>query len=229
MSQILRQRFHPSTEQLIESSAETIATSAYEAIAQRGAFHLVLAGGNTPQAIYQQLRQIQTDWSKWFIYFGDERCLPTGDQERNDLMAEQNWLNQVSIPKTQIYNIPAEKGAELAAKEYSELLSNLETFDLVLLGLGEDGHTASLFPEHELGSAADASACLAVSNAPKPPADRVSLSAQRLSQTRQLIFIVSGKGKQDALRAWQAGAAIPAAAIAPECGVDVYMDMDAAV
>jgi len=229
MPQILRQRFHPDTEQLIESSAETLASAAQEAIQQRDQFHLVLAGGSTPQAIYQQLVQLETDWSKWFIYFGDERCLPVGDAERNDFMAQQNWLNHVAIPQQQIHSIPAELGAATAAKNYSEQLAQVEKFDLVLLGLGEDGHTASLFPDHELGDAADTPACLAVNNAPKPPSERVSLSAQRLSQSRQVIFIVAGQGKQDALRAWQAGANIPAAAIAPECGVDVFMDMAAAV
>jgi len=229
MPQILRQRFHPDTEQLIESSAETIALTAQEAIQQRDQFHLVLAGGSTPQAIYQQLVQLETNWSKWFIYFGDERCLPVGDAERNDFMAQQNWLNHVAIPQQQTHSIPAELGAATAAKNYSKQLTQVERFDLVLLGLGEDGHTASLFPGHELGDAADAPACLAVNNAPKPPSERVSLSTQRLSQSRQVIFIVAGKGKQDALRAWQAGANIPAAAIAPECGVDVFMDMEAAV
>jgi len=229
MPQILRQRFHPDTEQLIESSAETLAAAAQEAIQQRDQFHLVLAGGSTPQAIYQQLIQLETDWSKWFIYFGDERCLPVGDAERNDFMAQQNWLNHVAIPQQQIHSIPAELGAATAAKNYSKQLAQVEKFDLVLLGLGEDGHTASLFPSHELGNSANAPACLAVNNAPKPPSERVSLSAQRLSQSRQVIFIVAGKGKQDALRAWQAGANIPAAAIAPECGVDVFMDMEAAV
>ncbi len=229
MPQILRQRFHPDTEQLIESTTETILLAAQEAIQQRGQFHLVLAGGNTPKAVYQQLAQLKTDWSNWFIYFGDERCLPIGDAERNDFMAQQNWLNHVAIPKQQIHTIPAEQGAKNAAKSYTEQLAQVKNFDLVLLGLGEDGHTASLFPEHELGNGADAPACLAVSNAPKPPSDRVSLSAGRLSQSHQVIFMVSGKSKQDALRAWFAGANIPAAAIAPECGVDVFMDMEAAV
>jgi 6-phosphogluconolactonase len=139
-------------------------------------------------------------------------------------MAEQAWLDHVSIPPSQIHTIPAESGAAAAANTYAQSLAGLGNFDLVLLGLGEDGHTASLFPGHKWGTEADAPDVLPVFNAPKPPAERVSLSARRLAATGQTIFLVSGTGKQSAVAAWRAGTAIPAAAIAPAAGVDILLD-----
>ncbi len=97
-------------------------------------------------------------------------------------------------------------------------------FDLTLLGLGEDGHTASLFPGREWGTEPDSPDALAVLDAPKPPAQRVSLSAARLSRSRQVIFLVSGESKRDALARWRASENIPARAIAPEKGVDVLVE-----
>lgn len=139
-------------------------------------------------------------------------------------MAAQAWLNHVDILAQHIHIIPAELGAEAAALAYANTLSHVELFDLVLLGLGEDGHTASLFPQHDWGATADAPSVLAVHNAPKPPPDRVSLSACRLSQTRQLLFLVSGTSKKLALAEWRAEGNIPAAAIAPASGVDIYLE-----
>ncbi|MDQ6979759.1 MAG: 6-phosphogluconolactonase, partial [Mariprofundaceae bacterium] len=108
----------------IHSFAETAAMADYatthmlalaeQAIAQRGAFHLVLAGGTSPRQCYERLRQQAAVWQSWHIYFGDERCLPIGDAERNDTMAERAWLNHVAIPAAQIHRMPAELGAETA-------------------------------------------------------------------------------------------------------------------
>jgi 6-phosphogluconolactonase len=140
-------------------------------------------------------------------------------------MAAETLLNYVDIPAAQIHLIPAELGATAAADAYAQTLSNVILFDLVLLGLGEDGHTASLFPHHYLGNSTDAPATLAIEDAPKPPAHRVSLSAFRLSQTRQLFFLVSGSAKKQAVTAWQQDQAIPAAVIAPQAGVDIFLDL----
>lgn len=198
---------------------DAIVKSANEAIRQRGQFLIVLAGGSTPRAVYRLLRDLDTDWSKWHIYHGDERCLPIGHEDRNSLMAEQVWLRHVNIPASQIHDIPAELGSVAGAKAYAEALHVVPTFDMVLLGLGEDGHTASLFPNHEVDNSADA---VPVYNAPKPPADRITISQNRLNDTREVIFIVSGAGKQVAVDHWRSGTAIPATLIAPSCGVDVY-------
>lgn len=220
-----RCRWHTfaSIEALEQDALKRILAAAAQAIGERGAFHLVLAGGRTPQKVYRRLVIAQTDWSAWHIYFGDERCVPLTDSKRNSAMAAEAWLAHVPIPRTQIHVIPAELGARKAADVYSEMLNAVEDFDLVLLGLGEDGHTASLFPDHDWGSAQHSANALAVFNAPKPPPERVSLSAARLSRARQVLFMVSGESKQQALAQWRAGHNIPAGAITPESGVDVLL------
>jgi 6-phosphogluconolactonase len=178
----------------------------------------VLAGGNTPSGIYRMLRTADTDWSRWQVYFGDERCLPADDAERNSRIAADAWLNHVPIPQDQVHAIPAELGASGAALAYAETLRGIGDLDLVLLGLGEDGHTASLFPGHDWGVAASAPDALAVFDAPKPPPQRVSLSAARLSRTREALFLVEGEAKRSAVAQWRVGADIPARAIHPQAG-----------
>ena len=214
-----RWKHFDSIECLRHGVCDAIVKNAQEAITERGQFTIVLAGGNTPRAIYRLLRDLDLDWSNWHIYHGDERCLPVNHEDRNSLMVEQVWLNHVAIPASQIHDIPAELGPIARANAYAQTLHNLASFDMVLLGLGEDGHTASLFPGHQLDNSADA---VPVFNSPKPPAERVSLSQKRLNNTRQVIFIVTGAGKQQAVNDWRSGLTIPATLIHPENGVDVY-------
>ena len=141
-------------------------------------------------------------------------------------MAQQGWLNHVAIPSSQIHSIPAELGAVAGANAYASTLQRVGTFDLVLLGLGEDGHTASLFPGHELGNAPGSPDVLVVPNAPKPPAARISLSANRLSQARQVMFLVTGESKRKAIEAWHQDQMLPAGSICPSAGVDIYTDLE---
>ena len=213
----------PDAGKLAQTAVAEIQRAAQQAIESRGVFHIVLAGGSTPRRVYEALRNTQTDWRAWHIYFGDERCLPRDHEERNSRMAALAWLDHVSIPASQIHIIPAEGGA-IAVASYTSVVEKVEEFDLVLLGLGEDGHTASLFPAHEIGASADAPAVLFVVDAPKPPPRRISLSAQRLSAARQVMFLITGHNKADAMRNWRAGLAIPAAAITPGQGVDIYFE-----
>ena len=218
-------RWHPVADDaaLVDAAVAFILAAAAEAISARGEFHLVLAGGNTPRAVYGALRNEPAAWAAWQIWLGDERCLPTTDAERNSMMASTTWLNHVDIAPAALHFIPAELGAEKAARAYVESLEAVESFDLVLLGLGEDGHTASLFPGRDWGSGEGAPTVLPVFAAPKPPPVRVSLSARRLSQARQVLFLVSGEAKRDAVTAWRASAEIPARSIMPAAGVDILL------
>ena len=215
---------YPDKQSLQHAACEKILDCASDAIHQRGMFHLVLAGGETPRVIYRALRRASTDWSAWHIYFSDERCLPPQDSARNSRMAGDAWLDHVPIPALQLHVIPAERGLHEAAAAYAQTLSTVPDFDLVLLGLGEDGHTASLFPEHDWGSTARSPDTLAVIDAPKPPPQRVSLSAARLSRARQVIFLVTGESKREAIDAWRAGKNIPARSVMPAVGVDVLVE-----
>ncbi len=220
----LRWHTFTTTDELQRLTVETILQAARQAIAARGTFHIVLAGGTTPRKVYESLREADADWRAWQVYFGDERCLPPDDAERNSRMAALAWLDHVPIPREHIHLIHAEAGAEIAAADYTRTLKEIELFDLVLLGLGEDGHTASLFPGRDHGTVPDSPAAMPVHDAPKPPPDRVSLSAQRLGAARQVMFLVTGVTKRQAVRNWRNGVDIPAAAIAPASGVDVYLE-----
>jgi 6-phosphogluconolactonase len=219
-------RWHvfPDAETLAMEAVERIAAAAREAIAARGAFRIVLAGGRTPLAVYARLATTKQDWTRWQVYFGDERCLPVGDAGRNDTAARAALLSRVAIPNDNIHRMPAELGPQEGAARYAALLQSVDSFDLVLLGLGEDGHTASLFPGHALGGAD----VLAVHAAPKPPPMRVSLSAARLSRARQALFLVTGSDKRAAVSAWRGARDIPARHVMPAAGVDVLLDAAAA-
>lgn len=208
-----------SQDEINRATVNYILQAANEAIAKYGSFLIVLAGGSTPKNVYQLLAKEQADWANWHVFHNDDRCLPADHDERNSKMARDAWLNHVDIPQNQIHDIPAELGNVAGAKAYAQTLSGVRTFDLVILGLGEDGHTASLFPNQTVDNSADA---VPVFNSPKPPADRVTISQARLNNTHSVLFLVTGAGKQDAVNDWLNGAAIPATLIAPDCGVDVY-------
>ena len=215
---------YPDGATLQQRVAEGMERLAAEVIGARGAFFLVLAGGNTPRGIYKRLRDIKTDWRRWHVYFGDERVLPVDHPDRNSVMAREVWLDHVDIPQAQVHPIPAELGAGEAALRYDRLLRGTGSFDLVLLGLGEDGHTASLFPGQDWGEAESQGAALVVEGAPKPPPERVSLSAWRLAWADNVWFVATGEGKRAAVAAWRGGESIPAAAIRPDGGVDVFLE-----
>lgn len=219
--QITRWKVFSTVAELRDAAINALLDSANVAIAVRGRFDLVLAGGTTPREIYHALCSKKADWEHWHIWYGDERCLPADNPERNSKMAQDVWLNHVPIPNQQTHSMLTELGAKAAVTNYNQLLNGVGDFDLVLLGMGEDGHTASLFPGHVWE---DAAPTIAVSNAPKPPADRVSLSASRLSQARQVLFIVTGSNKRDAVQQWRNGAVLPVTAITPKAGVDVFAD-----
>lgn len=222
-TQECRWRTFSTSAELRDAAVTAILEASAKAIAARGRFDIVLAGGTTPRVIYEHLRMLQSDWQHWHVWFGDERCLAAEDPERNSVMATQALLAHVPIPKEQVYPIPAELGAAAAATLYNERLREVGMFDLVLLGMGEDGHTASLFPG-QVWDHVPPAAAIPVANSPKPPSDRVSLSAARLSNARQVIFLVTGEGKRDAVRQWRGNIKLPVRSIVPEAGVDVFLD-----
>lgn len=185
-------------------------------------FSIVLAGGQTPLELYRMLSHEPMHWGKWRVYFGDERCLPPDHPDRNSFQARRAWLAHVPIPAAQIFIPPAELGPAEAASRYSAVLAQAGEFDLVLLGLGEDGHTASLFPGRDMGQGA--AEVLPVFDAPKPPPERISLSAPRLSRSRRVLFLVSGADKREAVSDWLQGKEIPASRISAAQAVTVLAD-----
>ncbi len=221
MTQSSATRWHSfdSQHNINQAATARILQAADEAIKTHGSFYIVLAGGSTPKAVYQLLSEQQADWANWHVFHNDDRCLPVDHEERNSKMARDAWLSKVAIPEQQIHDIPAELGNVAGAKAYAEILKDVRTFDLVILGLGEDGHTASLFPNQTVDNSADA---VPVFDAPKPPADRITISQSRLNNTKEVMFLVTGAGKQEAVDNWRNGVAIPATLITGKNGVDVY-------
>ncbi len=219
-----RWHYLETAEDVAEAACRQILNAAESAISERGKFKLVLAGGSTLEKVYRLLAESNADWANWFIYYGDERCLPADHQDRNSLMASRVFLDKVAIPAHQIFTIPAELGPEQAAESYRLSVAEAAAFDMVLLGMGEDGHTASLFPGHQHRQDELAHA---VYNSPKPPPERVSISAKALSNTRELIFLITGANKQEAVKLWRSGHDLPVATIVPENPIDIYIDNDA--
>ncbi|MGD2113115.1 MAG: 6-phosphogluconolactonase [Gammaproteobacteria bacterium] len=211
--------------QLEERVAGRILALAAAAIADHGCFRIVLAGGRTPGAVYRRLADAAADWPRWQVYFGDERCLPADDPERNSVMAARAWLDRVPIPPEQVHPVPAEQGAAAAAAAYRAIVQAALPFDLVLLGMGEDGHTASLFPGHV--HAAE-ELVHAVHDAPKPPPERVSLGLAALNDAGAVMVLVTGSGKRAAVERWRRGDNLPVARVHGRNGVDVYLDAEAA-
>jgi 6-phosphogluconolactonase len=214
-------RIHPDRESLLMAALEVIRQC--EADSGRS-FSIVLAGGQTPLELYRILAGESMQWDKWRVYFGDERCLPPDHPERNSLQAALALLGRVPIPAGHVYVPPAELGPAEAASCYRDQIKTAGEFDLVLLGLGEDGHTASLFPGRDVGEGREAAAVLPVFDAPKPPPERISLSAARLSHARTVLFLVTGAGKREAVMRWRRGEQIPASRIHAQQRVIVLAD-----
>lgn len=184
-------------EALPEIAARRIARVIEQSVADRGRASVMLAGGSTPRAVYRQLALIQgLPWEKVDIYFGDERAVPPGDLQSNYRMARESLLDAVPIPPAQVHRMPAERpDREAAADEYARRLP--ERLDLVILGLGEDGHTASLFP----GSSAlkeRVRKVLAVVG-PKAPVHRLTVTPPVIAAAREKIILVTGAGKAGAV------------------------------
>ena len=209
---------------LAEQATQDILNAAAASIAAKGSFYIALAGGTTPKHVYQQLAVSDSAWEHWHIYIGDERCLPVDDAERNSVMANDCLLQKVSIPQSQIHFMPTELGAHEAASAYRDVLRSVESFDMVLLGMGEDGHTASLFPGHihDLNQTVHP-----VSNAPKPPAERVSLSSACLSNNDFLLIFITGQSKHDRVIDWISGVSMPVNGIKSNKKAAVYCDHSA--
>lgn len=214
-------QYLPDAAAVAAAATALILSAADAAISARGEFRLVLAGGTTPNMVYRQLAASPADWSLWHIYFGDERCLPAADPGRNSTMAAAAWLEHAAIPQGNVHPIPAELGSQTAALRYAPLVAAARPFDMVLLGMGEDGHTASLFPDHVHPAGEQVHT---VSGAPKPPPERVSLSREALSDSRDVLILITGSGKREAVQRWRAGEDLPVAHITARDHLRVLID-----
>ena len=184
---------------VLETAEEVAAAAAGEiaaAIGSGAARTVVLAGGSTPRRAYELLAVIpNVAWGRVTILFGDERCVPANHADSNYRMAREALLDRVA-PAT-VHRMPAELGPDEGAELYSPVVAALAPLDFVLLGVGEDGHTASLFPGHP---ALDAKGwTLGIHDSPKPPPERVTLTLPVLRAARRVLILATGAGKADAV------------------------------
>jgi 6-phosphogluconolactonase len=180
------------------ATAEDVAADAAADIAEAlrgGARSLVLAGGTTPKRCYELLSELDVEWGRVSVLFGDERCVPPLDPESNYRMAKESLLDRVSPGN--VYRIPAELGPDEGADLYADVVEFVAPLDLVVLGVGEDGHTASLFPGHPALKADGLT--VGIHDSPKPPPERVSLTLEVLRDARRVIILATGTGKADAV------------------------------
>lgn len=200
----------PNEGSVARGAARWLAQRITDTLKRQENFHLVLAGGSTPALCYRWLSQEYLDWTHVVLSLGDERCLPVGHAERNDTLVQRHLL-QGDAKAAHFIRMPAELGAVQGAAAYQSRWLRLPTIDVAMLGLGEDGHTASLFPGNP--ALDDPHPVVAVGHAPKPPADRLSLGLSTLQQARERLFLVTGERKQAALDLLQHATSVPATAV----------------
>jgi 6-phosphogluconolactonase len=207
------------------AAAREIADVAASAIAQRGRFAVALAGGETPRPLYQLLARQHRDsvaWDRTEVCFGDERCVPPHNPASNFRMAWSTLLAHVPVVEERIHRIPGELGPNAAAREYDARLRRLfvdqqdvPTFDIAVMGVGADGHTASLFPgDHALEERKRWAVPAHAPRRAKVP-ERVTLTLPMLNRTRIILFLCAGAEKRDVLSRILGGAApeLPAARV----------------
>jgi 6-phosphogluconolactonase len=180
-------------EEVSRTVAVSLATAAKDAVDARSTAHIVLAGGTTPLRAYELLGPLLDSWDGVHLWYGDERCVPYDSQESNHGAAR----DRLAVPGAVFHPMPGELGPFEGARDYENELGDT-VFDLVLLGLGPDGHVASLFPGHPLLESREYVA--GIDDAPKPPPQRITLTLPSLNAARCIVLAVTGSEKADALR-----------------------------
>ncbi len=208
----------------LNDTVALITREAQAAIAARGQFRIALSGGNTPRPVYQTLAKGDHDWKNWIVTFGDERCVPPDSDQSNYRMARESLFDHASIPAENILRIKGEADPAEAAADYEKQLraqtrsdESIYRHDLLLLGMGDDGHTASLFPGTEALKVTDR---WVVSNfVPKFNTHRVTMTYPLLDASRHVCFLVNSKGKDGILEEVFSGkSSYPSAAVSPAAG-----------
>ncbi|MBX3393701.1 MAG: 6-phosphogluconolactonase [Phycisphaeraceae bacterium] len=230
---------HRDQRELAHAVAQRISRAASQAVARRGRFTITLAGGSTPRTLYSVLAQDHArdiPWSSIVILFGDERCVGPDHEHSNFRMAAQTLLTRVGILPHHVHRIRAESGSADAAREYDHVLRNVLAadpdgmFDLTLLGMGADGHTASLFPGRDFSADAGRLAMPATAPTAFPVPERVTITLEAIARSRNVDFLVTGSDKRATLQAVlraagsDADPALPASLVRGRHGIDWHVD-----
>ena len=194
----------PNKESLVDRAHELMVEKIKSAIAQRDQCTIALSGGSTPKPLYEKLAQESLPWEKIHIFWGDERYVPSDHPDSNEKMAREAWLDQVPIPPSNIHPMPTtgQNPQADAAKHEQEIreffqcgAEDIPSLDIILLGMGDDGHTASLFPQTEALTVRDR--LITVGN--QGDSQRLTFTAPLINQGRCIIFLVAGANKRPAL------------------------------
>lgn len=173
------------------------------AMSRRGRFTMALTGGSAATALYPVLAQAALPWDKIHIFYGDERGVPPDHKDSNHKLALDTFLSRARIPEHNIHRMRGEddvvKGAADYERELLQVTDGSGSIDVVHVGMGPDGHICSLFPGHAL-LAEEKKLVVAITDSPKPPPARITLTLQALARARELWFLVSGSGKAEAAR-----------------------------
>lgn len=186
------------------AAARDIAACAVEAIAERGRFTIAISGGSLPKLVFPALIAAVPShrWAHWFVFWADERLVPLDHPDSNFRLAKETLFDHVSIPPKQIFPVDTTPPADAAARKYQKIIEttvgNPPQFDAILLGIGADGHTASLFPEHPL-LAETVRTVAPVIDSPKPPPERVTFTLPVLTAAHCVFFVTTGSSKADIL------------------------------
>jgi 6-phosphogluconolactonase len=197
---------YPDAAALARAAAESVIALAAEAITARGRFSIGLSGGSTPRALYTLLAApefaARVDWPNVHVFWGDERCVPPDHPDSNALMAREAWLNHVAIPASQIHRMRGESDPDQAAADYEQVLrayfAQGPRFDLLLLGMGDDGHTASLFPS--TAALHETSRWVAPNYVEKLNTWRITLTPPAINSAANVRFLIAGESKAAVLR-----------------------------
>ncbi|WP_066380106.1 MULTISPECIES: 6-phosphogluconolactonase [unclassified Anabaena] len=194
----------PDQSALIARSLDLILTKLDTAIKQQGRFTIALSGGSTPKPLYEAIAQQKLPWDKIHVFWGDERYVPPTHPDSNELMARRAWLDRVDIPAANIHAVPTlDNNPVVSATKYEQHLQaffqsapgEFPALDVVLLGMGDDAHTASLFPHTEALKVSDR--LITVGNKDGNP--RITFTYPFINAARSVIFIVAGANKRPAL------------------------------
>jgi 6-phosphogluconolactonase len=199
---------------LSKALAQEILNIAKKSIFEKDCFSIVLTGGQSVLSLYKILSKADSYWDKWHIYIGDERFLPAGHKDRNDQTINEIWLDNSTISKKNIHFIKAELGLLEARVEYENILKKIDKFDIVLLSMGEDGHIASLFPNHVY---LEEQMVVVEQGSPKPPKERISMSYQQLNKAHYVFKLIIGESKQQAVHLLQKNTNLPMTKVTGEC------------
>jgi len=199
---------------LSKALAQEILNIVKKSIFEKDCFSIVLTGGQSVLSLYKILSKADSNWDKWHIYIGDERFLPAEHKDRNDQTINEIWLDNSTISKKNIHFIKAELGLLEARVEYENTLKKIDKFDVVLLSMGEDGHIASLFPNHVYP---EDQMVIVEQGSPKPPKERISMSYQQLNKAHYVFKLIIGESKQKAVTLLEQNVNLPITKVNGEC------------